>query len=105
MARPNPNNVVTSVHQECSRMGTLYSANAFTIVEGAGRMNSLMWNNLQTSSHRMSIPIATSQGMSLISSRREINVLVQAESFRARRQEAAKTGDEQVYLRKKMRRP
>jgi hypothetical protein len=64
-------------------------------------MNSLMWNNLQTSSHRTNIPIATSQGMSLISSRREINVLVQAESFRARRQEAAKTGEEQDYLRKK----
>jgi hypothetical protein len=49
----------------------------------------------------MSIPIATSQGMSLISSGREINVVVRVESSRARRQQTAKIDDERDYLRKK----
>jgi hypothetical protein len=53
------------------------------MTDGAGRMNSRIWNIRQTSSQTMSIPIATSQGMSLISCRREINFVVQAEFFRA----------------------
>jgi len=48
-------------------------------------MNSRILNIRQTSSQTISIPIATSQGMSLISCRREINLVARAEFFRAGR--------------------